>query len=73
MIWYLAKRFLVNWVLSVSVEKSLNCVRLSATPWTTRCLEFSRPEYWSRWPIPSPADLPGLGTEPETPALQADS
>ena len=27
--------------------KSLSCVRLFATPWTTQSVEFSRPEYWS--------------------------
>ena len=35
--------------------------------------EFSRPEYWSRYPFPSPGDLPNPGTEPRSPALQADS
>ena len=35
--------------------------------------EFSRPEYWSGSPIPSPADLPDPGIEPGSPALQADS
>ena len=36
-------------------------------------MEFSRPEYWSRWPFPSPGDLPDPGIEAESPALQADS
>ena len=27
--------------------KLLSRVRLSATPWTTQSMEFSRPEYWS--------------------------
>ena len=36
-------------------------------------MEFSRPEYWSWWPIPFPADLPAPGIEPWSPALQADS
>ena len=36
-------------------------------------VEFSRPEYWSGELFPSPADLPDLGIEPESPALQADS
>ena len=36
-------------------------------------LEFSRQEYWSGLPSPSPEDLPNLGTEPRSPALQADS
>ena len=34
---------------------------------------FSRPEYWSGLPFPSPGDLPDPGIEPESPALQADS
>ena len=35
-------------------------------------MRFSRQEYWSRLPFPSPRDLPDLGIEP-TAALQADS
>ena len=35
--------------------------------------EFSRPEYWSGLPFPSPGDLPDPGIEPRSPALQADS
>ena len=34
---------------------------------------FSRQEYWSGLPLPSPGDLPNPGTEPGSPALQADS
>ena len=34
---------------------------------------FSRQEYWSGLPFPSPGDLPDPGIEPESPALQADS
>ena len=34
---------------------------------------FSRQEYWSGLPRPSPGDLPDLGIEPTSPALQADS
>ena len=36
-------------------------------------LEFSRQEYWSGLPFPSPADLPNPGIKPWSPALQADS
>ena len=36
-------------------------------------MEFSRPEYWSGWPLPSPGDLPNPGIKPRSPALQADS
>ena len=34
---------------------------------------FSRQEYWSGWPFPSPGDLPHPGIKPRSPALQADS
>ena len=36
-------------------------------------MEFSRQEYWSGLPFPSPGDLPNPGIEPGSPALQADS
>ena len=36
-------------------------------------MEFSRPEYWSGEPIPSPVNLPNPGIELGSPALQADS
>ena len=36
-------------------------------------MEFSRPEYWSGQPFPSPGDLPNPGIKPMTPALQLDS
>ena len=36
-------------------------------------MEFSRQEYWSGEPFPSPGDLPNPGTEPGSPPLQADS
>ena len=47
-------------------------------PWTIACqaplsMGFSRQEYWSGWPYPSPGDLSNPGIEPGSPALQADS
>ena len=36
-------------------------------------MEFSRQEYWTGWPFPSPGDLPDSGVKPRSPALQADS
>ena len=36
-------------------------------------MEFSRQEYGSGLPYPSPEDLPDPGMEPMSPALQADS
>ena len=54
--------------------KSLSRVRLFATPWTVAyqvllSVGFSRQEYWSGLPFPSPGDLPNPGTEPGSPAL----
>ena len=37
------------------------------------CTPFSRQEYWSGLPFPSPGHLPDPGIEPGSPALQADS
>ena len=34
---------------------------------------FSRQEYWSGWPIPSPGDLSDTGIEPGSPTWQAVS
>ena len=34
---------------------------------------FSRQEYWSGLPLPSPEDLPDPGIEPGSPALQVDA
>ena len=42
-------------------------------PQTIQSMEFSRPESWSGQRFPSPRDLPNPGTEPRSPALQADS
>ena len=58
--------------------KSLSCVRLFATPWTIayqapQSMEFSRQEYWSGLPFPSPGDLPDPGIEPGSPTLWADA
>ena len=56
----------------------LSRVRLFATPWTVahqapQSLQFSRQEYWSGLPFPSPGDPPDPGIEPGSPALQADA
>ena len=58
--------------------KLLSRVRLFVTPWTVACqaplsMGFSRQEYWSRLPFPSPGDLPYTGIEPRFPAQQGDS
>ena len=46
-----------------------------ATPWTVAhqaalSMEFSRQEYWSGFPCPSPEDLPNPGIKPRSPVLQ---
>ena len=53
--------------------KALSPVWLFVTPWTIQSMEFSRPEYQSGKPFPSPRDLPNPGIEPRSPALQVDS
>ena len=50
----------------------------SATPWTVvhqvpLPMEFSRQEYWSGLPCPSPGDFPDPGIDPVSPALQVYS
>ena len=49
--------------------KSLSRVRLFVTPWTVAyqaplSTGFSRQEYWSGLPFPSPGDLPDPGIKP---------
>ena len=58
--------------------KSLSRVQLFVTPWTlayqaSLSMGFSRQEYWSGVPFPSPGDLPNPGIKPGSPALQADT
>ena len=64
-------------VKSESVHCSV-CVYLFATPWTVAyqaplTMGFSRPEYWSGLPFPSPGDLPEPGIRPGSPTSQGDS
>ena len=48
------------------------------TPWTVAyqappSMGFSRQEYWSGLPFPSPRDLPNPGIKPGSPEFQADA
>ena len=58
---------------------SQSCLTLcDPTDWTAArqaslSIEFSRQEYWSGLPFPSPEELSNLGIEPWFPASQADS
>ena len=69
--------------LTLNIGSSVNICPCSAvsdsfvTPWTATCqaplsMGFSGQEYWSGLPFPSPGDLPDLGIEPGSSALQAD-
>ena len=42
-------------------------------PGSSLSMEFSRQEYWSGLPFPSPEDLPDPGIKPGSPELKADS
>ena len=58
-------------------QPAKSCLTL-ATPWTEACqaprsMGFSRQEYCSGLPFPSPRDLPDPGIEPRSSALQANS
>ena len=57
------------------VVQSLSHVWLFVTPWTVVCqapltMGFSRQEYWSGVPFPSPGDLPNPGIKLCSPSLQ---
>ena len=58
---WVAISFSNAWKWKVKV-KSLSCVRLLATPWTAAyqappSMGFSRQEYWSGVPLPSPTEM----------------
>ena len=53
--------------MHVCMLSHFSCVRLFATPWTVDgqallSMGFSRQEYWSALPFPSPGDLPNPGS-----------
>ena len=71
---------LIQWCVYVCMCVCVSCLVMSdsVTPWTVACqspqsVEFSRQDYWSGLPFPSPGDLPDSGIEPRSPSLQADS
>ena len=70
---------ILYYCMKVKVKmKSLSHAQLFATLWAVAyqappSMGFSRQEYWSGLPFPSPRDLPDPGVEPGSPALQADT
>ena len=73
----------INWVshegsASIGETELVIAYQLFSTLWTIAfqvplSTGFSRQEYWSGLPFPSPEDIPDPEIEPECPALQADS
>ena len=62
----------------IKYVKLLSRGQLFVTPWTVAyqappSIGFSRQEYWSGLPFPSPGDLPNPGIEPGSSVLQADA
>ena len=58
--------------------KLLSRVQVFETPWMVAyqapwSMGFSRQEYWSGLPFPTPGELPNPGIEPGSPALQTDA
>ena len=72
-------RFLLQVQSIVSGERSvciIHRVRLFVTPWTVAqqaplSMEFSRQEYWSGVPFPSPGDIPNPGIKSASPVSPA--
>ena len=65
-------------VLFIVKVKSLSRFQLFVTLWTVvyqapLSMRFSRQEYWSGLPFPSPGDLPDPGIKPGSPALESDA
>ena len=58
-----------NYIFQKLILKVKDLVALQAP----LSMEFSRQEYYSGLPFPSPGDLPNPGIEPGSPVLQADS
>ena len=62
-----------GWVTSVAQPCPTFCNPMNYSPPGSSVMEFSRQEYWSGLPFPSPGDLPDPEIEPRSPALQAES
>ena len=59
-------------VMKVKVKVALSCPTL-CDPMNYTVHEFSRSDYQSGEPFPSPRDLPNRGIKPRSPVLQVDS
>ena len=61
----------IAWWFSLSVMSN-SCNPMDHSLPVPLSMGFSRQEYWSRLPFPSPGELSDPGIEPRYPALQAD-
>ena len=82
LLWNMCSYYLLIWnykeFLFLGKVKLLSRVWLFATLWTVAhqaplSMGFSRQEYWSGLPLPSPGDLPNPGIESRSPTLKADA
>ena len=67
-----------NASMNIWEVKLLSHVQLFVIPWTAAyqvlpSMEFSRQEYWSGLPFPSPGELPDPGIESRSPTWQTDT
>ena len=61
-----------NLFLLLILLKSLKVkVMTLCNPMDIQSMEFSRPEYWSELPFPSPVDLPNPGIDPASTVFPA--
>ena len=61
------------WLIHVNVwQKPLQYCKVTSLL-LNKLKKKKKKEYWSGLPFPSPGDLPDPGTEPRSPASQADS
>ena len=68
-----SKESRVEYLVSTVVSDSLQSTLWTVAHQVPLSVGFSRQEYWSGLPFPSPGDLSDPGIEPWSPALQADT
>ena len=76
LLYFFKEKWMQNYEVTLCV--CISCSVVSESLWTVAhqaplSVEFSRQEYWSGLPSPSPRDLPDPGIKPGSPALQAES
>ena len=72
-LWSLCHRLKFQVILGFTWKVKVQVAQLCLTLCDPMSMEFSRPDYWSGQPFPSPGDLPNPGIQPRSPALQTDS